>query len=259
MEALFGNVVLIAVCMARPTAMMVILPLFTRLGVTGILRAGIAFALALPIAPHLASDLPNAIAVGGGTLTAVVLKEMVLGLLLGLLFGVPFWAAQSAGDVIDTQRGSSIAYMVDPTALSEVSITGTFLELTMLALFFVGGGTNLVIGAVYDSLLLWPIMAPFPEFQPDTGRLLLGLLDKVLLLAVLIGGPIVLVLFAVEAAMALISRISPQLPMSDLSLPVKGIAVFAILPVYVVFMADQMKRLLGQLGGVLPELGRYLQ
>jgi hypothetical protein len=47
--------------------------------------------------------------------------------------------------------------------------------------------------------------------------------------------------------------------MSDLSLPIKGIAVFAILPVYVVFMADQMKRILGQLSGVLPELGRYLQ
>ena len=119
----------------------------------------------------------------------------------------------------------------------------------MLALFFIGGGPNLVIGAVYDSLLLWPIMASFPEFHPDAGRLLLGLLDKVLLLALLIGGPIILVLFAVEAAMALISRISPQLPMSDLSLPIKGIAVFAILPVDVVFMGDQMKRILGQFGG----------
>ena len=62
MEALFGNVVLMAVCMARPTAMILILPLFTRLGVTGILRTGIAFALALPVAPHLANDLPNVIA-----------------------------------------------------------------------------------------------------------------------------------------------------------------------------------------------------
>ena len=88
--------------------------------------------------------------------------------------------------------------------------------------------------------------------------MLLGLLDKGAV-RLLIGGPIILVLFAVEAAMALISRISPQLPMSDLSLPIKGIAVFAILPVYVVFMGDQMKRILGQLGGVLPELGRYLQ
>lgn len=259
METLFGYVALVAVAMARPTTMIIIMPLFTRLGLTGLLRTGVAFALALPVVPHMSSNLSTVAAVGGGTLLAVILKESVLGLLLGLMFGIPFWAAQSAGDVIDTQRGASIAYMVDPTALQEVSITGTFLELCMLALFFAGGGPDLVIGAVYDSLLLWPILAPFPEFQPETGRLLLGILDKVLLIAVLIGGPIIIVLFVVEAAMALISRISPQLPMSDLSLPVKGIAVFAVLPVYVVFFMDQAKRTLGDLAGVLPELGRFLR
>lgn len=259
MEILFGHVALMAVAMARPTAMILILPVFTRLGLTGLLRAGVAFALALPIAPLLAADLPDVLALGGGALLAILLKEMALGFLLGLVFGVPFWAAQSAGDVIDTQRGASIAYMVDPTALSEVSITGTFLELVLLALFFLSGGMPIVIGAVYDSLLLWPILAPFPEFQPDTGTLLLGLLDKVLLIALIVGGPIVFVLFLVEAAMAMVSRISPSLPVSDLSLPIKGIAVFAVLPVYIVFYVDEAKRIVGDLGGVLGELGRYLQ
>ncbi len=259
METLFGYLSLVTVAMARPTAMIIVMPLFARLGLTGLLRTGVAFGMALPILPHMTGDFSKVIAVGGGTLLAVILKETALGLLLGLMFGIPFWAAQSAGDVIDTQRGASVAYMVDPTALQEVSITGTFLELCMLALFFVGGGPDLLIGAVYDSLLLWPILAPFPEFQPETGRLLLGILDKVLLSALLIGGPIIIVLFVVEAAMALISRISPQLPMSDLSLPIKGIAVFAVLPIYVVFFMDQAKRTLGDLAGVLPELGRFLQ
>jgi type III secretion protein T len=259
METLLGYVALAAVAIARVTAMILVLPVFTRLGLTGMLRTAVAFALALPIIPHMTPSFASVLALGGGSLLVIIAKEAALGLLLGLAFGIPFWAAQSAGDVIDTQRGAAIAYMVEPTAMSEVSITGTFLELTMLALFFVGGGPNLVIGAVYDSLLLWPILAPFPAFQGDAAGLLLGILDRVLRTALLIGGPIVLVLFLVEAATALISRISPQLPMSDLSLPIKGIAVFAVLPIYVVFLIDQAKRSLGELGGVLPELGRYLQ
>jgi type III secretion protein T len=129
----------------------------------------------------------------------------------------------------------------------------------VLALLFAGGGINLVVGALYDSLQLWPIMALFPEFQGDTVGLALGILDNVLRGALLIGGPIVIVLFVVEAAMALISRISPQLPMSDLSLPVKAIAVFAILPIYLVFFLDQTKRMLGDLGGLLPVLQGYLK
>jgi type III secretion protein T len=259
MDALFGHIAIVAVATARIMAMILVLPVFTRLGLTNLMRTGVAFALALPVMPLLAADLPGVIGLGGGTLVAVILKEAALGFLLGLVFGVPFWAAQSAGDVIDTQRGASIAYMVDPTALQEVSITGTFLELTLLALFFLSGGPMLVIGALYDSLLLWPILAPFPEFQPDTGKLLLGLLDKVLLIAVIVGGPLVIILFLVEAAMALISRISPSLPVSDLSLPIKGIAVFAVLPIYIVFFVDEAKRIVADLDGVLGELGQYLQ
>lgn len=258
MEALFSFVALTAVATARPMAMILILPVFTRLGLTGLLRTGVAFALALPVIPMLAADVPVAIGIGGGALLAVILKEAALGFLLGLVFGVPFWAAQSAGDIIDTQRGASIAYMVDPTAVSEVSITGTFLELLLVALFFLSGGPAIVIGALYDSLLLWPVLAPLPEFQADTGRLLLGLLDKVLLIALVVGGPIVFILFAVEAAMALVSRISPSLPVSDLSLPIKGIAMFTVLPIYLVFLVDHAKRLVADLGGVLGELGRHL-
>ena len=44
----------------------------------------------------------------------------------------------------------------------------------MLALFFIGGGPNLVIGAVYDSLLLWPIMALVPGVPPGRRPVVAG-------------------------------------------------------------------------------------
>lgn len=259
MEALFSYIIFFSLAMARPAALMMILPVFTRLGLTGALRAGIALALSLPLVSRLSGDFAAILAAGAGTLLALLLKEMVLGFLLGLIFGIPFWAAQSAGDIVDTQRGSSIAYMVDPTSLSEVSITGTFLELALVVLFFVGGGPHLVIGAIYQSEQLWPIMAPMPVFQPGTGDLLLGILDRVLRGAILFGGPLVMILFIVEAVMALISRMAPQLPMSDLSLTIKNIAVFLVLPIYIAFFISLAKPSLGNLSAVLPELGRFLQ
>src|SRR6185369_16680209 len=132
MESLFTYIALFGIATARPIAAMLILPVFTRLGLTGILRAGIALALSLPLVAHLGSDLPALRSMSAAMLLAMILKETVIGFLRGLLFGIPFWAVQSAGDIIDTQRGSSIAYMTDPTALAEVSIIGTLLELMMV-------------------------------------------------------------------------------------------------------------------------------
>lgn len=258
MEPLLSSIALFGIAIARPIAVMLILPVFTRLGLTGFLRVGVALALSLPVVAHLGGDMQAIRAMNTPVLIAMLLKEVAIGFLLGLLFGIPFWAAQSAGDIIDTQRGSSIAYMTDPTALAEVSIIGTLLELMMVALFLAGGGADLVTGAIYQSEQLWPLMAPFPEIASQSGDLLLGILDKVMRGAILFSGPIVIILFIVEVVMALISRMSSQLQMSDLSLPIKNIAVFVALPIYVLFFIEQARHTLDDLRHVLPDLERFL-
>ena len=52
-------------------------------------------------------------------LMGIILKEGFIGFLLGFAFGIPFWGVESAGDVIDFQRGLMGATISDPSQTAE--------------------------------------------------------------------------------------------------------------------------------------------
>ena len=151
-----------ALAMARGMGMVIIFPVFVRTGITGILRSAVVIAMALPLLPYVIAEVDKIGDPGPLFMTGVLLKEGFIGFLLGLALGIPFWGLQSAGDVIDFQRGSIGANISDPSQTSEASVTGTFLVLTMITLFFVIGGMMIVIEMLYQTYAIWPIF----DFSP---------------------------------------------------------------------------------------------
>ena len=254
----FGYLMLMTVTMARLSIIVLVLPVFTRAGLTGLRRLAVALALSLPVARHLSGSIDQLLAADPAWVVLLLTKEAVVGLLLGLGFGVPFWAATSMGDVLDLQRGSSMAYLTDPTAIDVASMSGTFFELILVGLFYVGGGPDLMLQALYESYRLWPAFAALPPMSADTAPLVLGLIDRVMELALLLGGPLFVVLFMVEAAMALVARMAPQLHVFYVTLPVKAIALFTVLPAYAIFFVHHARPALSAGRGVLTEIGRFL-
>ena len=102
-----------AFALARMLAMMTVFPVFDRLGVTGLVRNSIALVLSIPFIPMIVAHL------GGeklslGLMAALLLKEVIVGLVVGLVLAVPLYAAEVAGDILDLQRGSSSATLSDP-------------------------------------------------------------------------------------------------------------------------------------------------
>ena len=57
-DALFPLIVALGLAMARMTGVVLVLPVFTRLGMTGILRSAVALALAIPAVPHMLDAFP---------------------------------------------------------------------------------------------------------------------------------------------------------------------------------------------------------
>lgn len=255
----FGYLMLIAVSAARLGIIILLTPVFTRSGLSNIRRVTIAIVLSLPIVWHLLPGSDALLAIDFGRLALLIGKESFLGLLLGFAFGVPFWATAAAGDVLDFQRGAMMAYLIDPSQISQASISGTLLELVMVVLFYVGGGPHMLLTALYDSYAVWPPLAEMPSLAPESATLLLEMLDRLMSLAFLLGGPLFIVLFMVEATMALVARMSPQLQIFYLSLPVKAIALFAVAPIYIPFYIHHAKAALGDGRGVLTTLGRFFQ
>ncbi len=236
----------ISLSMARMFGLVVIMPAFTRLGLSGILRSAVAITLALPLAPMVAGTVaalhPTALLA-----VALVFKEVLIGVMVGLVLGVPIWAAEAAGTMLDVQRGSAVAGLFDPSAATDESVTATLFGLIVVALYFTFGGLPLTLRTMYESYQIWPAGDALPTLAPAAGQLLVALLDNIISMGLVLVAPIVIFMLLADLMLALVARAAPQLNVFALSLNVKNLIFSLLLALYGAFMLKYMGNDLGQL------------
>ncbi len=238
---------------ARSLGLLQILPISTRLGLQGMHRACVAGALALLLLPLLMSQLAAA-PLDGASLALLTAKEGMLGFLLGVIFAAPFWVAETAGELIDQQRGSRGAVTPDPAGEEQAGVTATLLVLTLTTIFLMSGGMHWLIDALFRSYLLWPANQLVPKLAPGAAMHVLGMLDSILASGLLLASPLLVAMVLAELSLALINRFVPQLNVFDLSMSVKGLVQVIGLPVYAVFLIGYLRGDLAPLLHVQNEL-----
>ena len=235
-----GYVIAAGFAMARMTGMIIVMPAFTRLGLTGILQAAVALVLAFPLVPMLVQSFADQHLVVTTTTAVLLLKEVTVGLVIGLVLGVPFWAAEAAGDVLDLQRGSTSAGLMDPLSTASESISGTLFGLVMVALYYGSGGLMLTLRVVYDSYGLWPVGRLLPLFSASAGQFVIGLLENVVTMGLMLGAPLVVCLLLTDLVLALVSRAAPNLNVFALSMGAKNLVFALMLVLYCAFLIKYM-------------------
>lgn len=244
LSALLGAVKLplaaFALGVARGIGLLQILPLSTRLGLTGMHRACVAGALALLMVPLLMTQLA-ASPLGGARLAVLAAKEGLIGFLLGVVFAVPFWVAESAGELIDQQRGSRSAVTPDPAGEESSGTTATLLVLTLTTIFLVSGGMHWLIDALYRSYEVWPADVILPHLAAGATMQVLALLDSVLGSGLLLAAPLIVAMVIAELTLGFINRFMPQLNVFDLSMSVKGLIQVIGLPIYAIFLIGYLR------------------
>jgi type III secretion protein T len=258
LERLYEYLIATGFALARMIGLIIVMPAFTRMGLTGILRGATALVLALPVMPMMVA------AIAGERLTvtivaALLFKEVMVGLAIGLVLGVPVWAAEAAGNVLDLQRGVSAASLLDPLATGEESITGTLFGLVMVALYFGSGGLHLTLRTVYDSYAIWPAASVLPSFSPAASQFFVGLLDNIVTMGLVLVAPIVVFMLLGDLLLGLVSRAAPHLNIFALALSVKNVLFALLLMLYCAFlikyMGTDLSSLLGA-GGALETIGK---
>ncbi|MGI9510215.1 MAG: type III secretion system export apparatus subunit SctT [Geminicoccaceae bacterium] len=255
----YSHLIAMALAMARGMGMVIIFPVFLHTGITGMLRNAVVIAMALPLLPHVIAEVDRVGEPGTLILMGVILKEGFVGFLLGLALGIPFWGIQSAGDVIDFQRGSTGANMSDPSQTSEATVTGTFLMLTMIMLFFMIGGMMIVIETLYQTYAIWPIFDFTPSFSIESAAAMFKLIDEIMRLAFVVAGPLIIAMFLGDAVLAAISRFAPQLNVFALSMGVKTAIFVALMPIYTVFLFDYVGAAFAPLHDIAEQFRRMIQ
>lgn len=240
-HAIHAQVLTLALVSARLLGAMAIAPAFERLGLTNTMRGAAAIAFAAPMVTLAPSSMFEAglptLFVGVG----LALKEAMVGFLIGFIFGIPFWAAQAAGDIMDLQRGATSATLVDPSSGTDAGVTGTFLTLAMLAMFFSANGVDAMVAAVYHSYLLWPLDRLWPQFELSHADVVLRLLNDVTFLGMLMAAPIIAAMLLADVVLAFVARAAPQLNAFSLSLALKNLVFMLLMAMYCAFLVTYMR------------------
>ena len=218
--------------MPRMLAMFSVLPMFNRQALPGLLRVGTAFAFALFIVPSLVEPTVGT-GMHGLRMLAVVMKEAAIGFLLGFLIALPLWATDIMGAYIDNQRGASIAATINPLTGHDTSPLGELFGQAAMVYLLMTGGLLLILQLVYASYQAWPVYEMLPRFSDQMALLLLGLMDRLMWLAVLLSAPVIFSMFLAEVGLGIVSRFVPQLQVFFLAMPVKSAIAIFVFSVYV--------------------------
>ena len=148
------------IAIVRLTAACAVVPFMSTQVIPGRLRNSLLFSWGIIIfpmvQPTLSIDTSNMV-----VLLSIVIKEVVIGILLGFLSSKIFWLAMSVGFFIDNQRGASMASVMDPTSGEQTSPIGQFLQQSILTLFYTAGGFLVFLGGMFESYAIWPFSRSF--------------------------------------------------------------------------------------------------
>ena len=184
-------------------------------------RNGIAVALMMVVYPLLRHDT-QAAELNLMLLAGITIKELLIGMAIGYIINVVFWAIQSVGYFIDNQRGATMASSFDPLIGEQSSPLGMFMTQSLVTLFFVSGIFLVFLESIYVSYKIWPILSFFPSVNAELMDFFVKQFTLIVQLAVIVGGPIILAMFLSEFGLGLIGRFAPQLNIFFLSMPIKS-------------------------------------
>ena len=224
--------VVYGICVARITAACSIAPFMSSRIVPAQLRNSIVFSWGLVVYPIVAPTV-DVVEFSLLDMVAILLKEVFLGLLMGFMAAKAFWIATSVGFFIDNQRGASMASVFDPAMGEQTSPLGEFLQHSVMAIFYVGGGFLLFLGGLFESFAVWPVASYFPNFSSELPLYFLSILDDLVRTVVVLAAPIVITVFLSEFGLGLMNRFAPQLNVFFLAMPVKSLVAILVLILYV--------------------------
>jgi flagellar biosynthetic protein FliR len=199
-----------------------VLALFTALPVLGQrkvpmrVRIALAFFIALaaagtaPAGPSVPLDSPAAV--------LLVVQQVLIGLALGFAVRIIFTAIEFAGEVIGLQMGLNFAGFFDPATSQQTTATSSLFSTLVAFLFIAMNGHLLVIQAVVQSLVAFPVSTEPFAFLHAVRPEIWG--AEIFRLGLWIALPLIAMLLFVNMTLGLIARIAPQFSVFSVGFPI---------------------------------------
>nr|WP_309099359.1 flagellar biosynthetic protein FliR [Fredinandcohnia onubensis] len=242
--------------LVRVTSFFVTMPLFSYRTLPASHRIGIAFFISWIM--FLSMEKP--ILQIDGFFIMLILKEAMVGLLIGLTAYMIFTAIQIAGGFIDFQMGFAIANVIDPQTGAQSPLMGQYLYTFALLFLLAINGHHLLLDGIFYSYEFIPMeQQTLPFGDENIVEFVLKAFGTMFIIAFQMSMPVVGALFLVDIALGIVARTVPQLNVFVVGLPLKigvsFVVLFIAMTMIFMLVGDLVDNMLVTMRGLMELLG----
>ncbi|MEE3042589.1 MAG: flagellar biosynthetic protein FliR [Candidatus Latescibacterota bacterium] len=212
----------------RVSALLMVAPIFGHRTWLARAKVGLAFTVSIILFPIVA-DQPLDVPAGVLPYALMMIREVLMGVVMGFVVLLLFVAIQFAGQLAGLQMGFGIVNVIDPQSSNQLSIMGQFLNiLAILLLLSLNGHHTILTGLVtsFETIPLGGVVLKAGLMQK-----MIAITAEVFIIGVKIAAPIMTALFLVTAAMGVLARTVPQMNVFMVGFPVQisvGLGAFLV-------------------------------
>ena len=240
----------------RVSALLIVSPIFGGRQYLARAKIGLSFMISLVIFPSVA-DTPFVIPEGLLPYSLVLLREVILGTVIGFVVLLLFIGIQFAGQIAGLQMGFGIVNILDPQSGDHVSIVGQFLNILATLLVLCFDGHHIILNGLMSSFEAVPLAGVM--LKATIGQKMIELTAMTFIVAIKISAPIILALFSVTVAMGILARTVPQMNVFIVGFPVQlAVGLFVLvasLPLFNVLLEKSLIALQSDLYALLDFFG----
>jgi len=209
--------------LVRMSGLMVFAPLFSSTAIAPRIKAGFVVATTVLLAP-VVGTLPHArveLDMAG------LLGELSVGLTFGFALSLILETLLFAGQMLGMEFSFSLVNLMDPNSNIQTPVLGQLLSWLGLLVLIGAGLDRSLLAAVMRSFAVVPVGQAV--MKAETGAALAAMTAGVFLAGLQLAAPVIAAALTVEVVVALVGRISPQLPVMIVSIPLKTLLSYAVL------------------------------
>ncbi len=238
-ETIQTNFVVIIMVLIRVSGIFTFNPIFGRQNVPAFIKAGAT--LMLTIVMVVGGGIQYTLPAGLFPFLFDMMKELLVGLLLGFYVNLMLTMFSLAGEVIDMQLGLAMAKSYDP-AFGSVGITSQIYTYWFILYFFAVGGhlSYIELFAIsYDTI---PI--GFGSFNINIAYILVSYFETVLTLGVKLAMPYIAASLVTEFCIGVMMKAVPTIHVFVINIQIKLLVGFVVLTVSCSAVSEFMGKLM---------------
>lgn len=179
--------------------------------------------------------------------SVIILKEMLLGITMGLMCNMCFYIVNLAGQLMDMEMGLSMASMFDPMTNAQISVTGSLYSYMLMLMTVVTNMHYYIIRAIVDSFSYFNVGQAI--FSMDSLKnTVVEFMANYFIIAFRIVLPVFCCMLLINVVLGVLAKAAPQMNMFVVGIQIKVLVGLIILvlvvqsfPMVADYIFDTMK------------------